>query len=128
MPIDLEFPTKLEMCDIFREFFPNATDQEAHDIMINYTGYPCWFNGEPKEALRAQLTELKEIGLDGVLEKRERQEAAINAMRRLWEHLKAQNLGFKNTTAFLSLSQIPGQPKDEFEALAQEMGLYVFRG
>ena len=48
---------------LVREYFPDASDDEALDILWNYTGYPGFWTGkDPDSACRAQLQHLKEVG------------------------------------------------------------------
>lgn len=51
--------------EIVKEYFPEATDEEANHILWNETGFPCfWRLGEdgatPIECCRKQLKEFKE--------------------------------------------------------------------
>ncbi len=45
---------------IVREYFPDATDKAAEEILWNRTGWPCFWKGEPEPSLRAQLAQLAE--------------------------------------------------------------------
>jgi hypothetical protein len=49
-----------------KEFFPDASDDEAMGILWNYTGYPNFWTGEPKASLREQLQHLKDVGFEQV--------------------------------------------------------------
>lgn len=47
--------------DIVREFFPDATVEEADGILWEYTGFPSfWTTGDPVAEMRAQLARLAE--------------------------------------------------------------------
>lgn len=52
--------------DVVKEFFPEATDDEAMGILWNYTGYPSFWRGEPNKCLREQLQHLKDVGPEAV--------------------------------------------------------------
>lgn len=49
-----------------KEFFPDASDDEAMSILWNYTGYPSFWSGEPETCLREQLQHLKDVGFEEV--------------------------------------------------------------
>lgn len=49
-----------------KEFFPEATDDEAMGILWNYTGYPSFWRGNPDTCLREQLQHLKDVGFEAV--------------------------------------------------------------
>lgn len=43
--------------DIVREYFPGISDQKADAILWEFTGWPCFWNGDPEECMRKQLQE-----------------------------------------------------------------------
>lgn len=53
-----------DFISVVREFFPNATDEEAMGILWGYTGYPSFYTGEPLDSCREQLQHLKDIGFE----------------------------------------------------------------
>lgn len=59
-------PTSGTLIDVVKEYFPEATDDEALDILWNYTGYPSFWRGAPMASLREQLQHLKEVGREQV--------------------------------------------------------------
>lgn len=48
--------------DLVREYFPGVTDEQAMDILWNYTGFPGFWDGDPARVCREQLAHLKEVG------------------------------------------------------------------
>lgn len=61
--------TEPDLLAIVREYVPDATDDQASHILWNFTGYPCFFDGDPETVLRRQLAEFaagkSEDGVDG---------------------------------------------------------------
>lgn len=47
--------TELDLIAIVREYVPDATDDQAGYILWNFTGYPCFWDGDPETELRRQL-------------------------------------------------------------------------
>lgn len=45
---------------IGREVFPDATDEQVHFILLNHTGWPCWFAGDPLTICRQQLEDYRD--------------------------------------------------------------------
>jgi len=56
----------IDFIAIVREFFPDATEDEAMSILWEYTGFPGFWAGDPAECVRAQLKHLKEVGADAI--------------------------------------------------------------
>ena len=48
--------------DLRVELFPDLTELEFDSILWNYTGFPCFFTGDPAIILRQQLEEYKRVG------------------------------------------------------------------
>jgi len=56
---------KMKWVEIVKEYFPDASDEEANDILWGETGFPCfWRLGKdgatPIECLRKQLQEFRD--------------------------------------------------------------------
>lgn len=52
----------MSFLDLVRDFFPDVSDEQALDILWNYTGFPAFWDGDPLKVCREQLAYLKEVG------------------------------------------------------------------
>ena len=54
--------TDMKELDIVKEFFPNINDDEAHDILMNRTGWPIFFHSnDHKMEIRQSLAAFKSV-------------------------------------------------------------------
>ena len=68
--------------DLHVELFPDLTELEFEYILWNYTGFPCFFIGDPAIYLRKQLEDYKKFGAKSIDEQLERD----------WEEMKKSSI------------------------------------
>lgn len=44
---------------IVREYFPGISDGDMNVVLWEFTGWPCFWDGDPETCLRRQLEELR---------------------------------------------------------------------